>query len=153
MEVNTLHTLFDYKDGQLIYKSNRGSNKTKGNRAGWVDGVGYQTISLNGKQYREHRLIYLYHNGFIDDGLQIDHINGNKLDNRIENLRMVSHSENQWNTKSARGTSYHKRTNTWNAKIQKYGKRQSLGYYETEHEAHEAYLHAKANLHTIENRL
>ena len=147
-----LKTLFDYKNGQLFWKINRGSNKTQDKKAGCVDGVGYQCIGIDGKVYRAHRLIWIWHNGNIDNNLQIDHIDRNRLNNQIDNLRLVTLSENQWNRK-AKGTSYHKRSNTWNAKIQAFGKRHSLGYFETEHEAHEAYLYAKNNLHNIESRL
>lgn len=78
-------------------------------------------------------------------GFETDHINGDKLDNRRENLRIVSKSQNQWNRKKQNGSSKYKgvywnKTNQrWHVQLQVNKKKVWLGYYETEEEARKAY--------------
>ena len=91
-----LHERFDYHpDGYLTYKYNVARCK-KGDRVGWISNTGYMMTKIKGKQSSIHRLIYMYHHG--DILYEIDHINNDKVDNRIENLRDVPHSINQKNT-------------------------------------------------------
>lgn len=71
-----------------------------GIRAGGNDSIGYRIVSISGKPHKEHRLVWIYHNGNIPDGMQIDHINRIRSDNRIENLRLATHSSNRLNSKS-----------------------------------------------------
>ena len=75
--------------------------------------------------------------------MEIDHINGNKIDNRIENLRLVTHRKNQQNRKTHRagrltGTCYDKIRHNWKSTIQINKTNIAIGYYKTEQEAHEA---------------
>lgn len=84
-----LDTVFYYKDGNLYKHSNH-------KKVGSVCGSGYVYISLNKKRYLAHRIIFCILNGYLPK--YIDHINGNKSDNRIENLREATLSENQRNT-------------------------------------------------------
>jgi len=86
--------LFDYRDGGLYYRTTRGGN-VAGSRAGTVQRVGYRQVMVSKRKYYEHRLIYLMHYGVWPE--QIDHINGVKDDNRIENLRPCTASENKCN--------------------------------------------------------
>jgi len=67
-------------------------------RAGATDSIGYRVVSIYGKSYKEHRLVWIYHNGDISEGMQIDHVNRIKNDNRIENLRLATSSSNGLNT-------------------------------------------------------
>jgi hypothetical protein len=98
-DINCLYDLlrevFTYSnDGVLIWNNSRG-NIAKGTIAGNVSkSTGYVMIKLNGSSYLAHRLIWVYHNKTIDNKLVIDHINNSKSDNRIENLRLVTQSEN-----------------------------------------------------------
>jgi hypothetical protein len=79
----------------------------------------------------------------------IDHINGNKTDNRISNLRKVTQSQNQWNTRGdIKG--YTKKGDKFLARIAVNNKEIKLGLYETEKEATEAYLEAKKKYHTFD---
>jgi hypothetical protein len=100
MEVtkDLLNQLFEYKEGGLYWKVNRNSRARKGQEAGTcLTSAGYKCLNLNYTMYATHRLIFLFHHGFLPE--KIDHINGNKVDNRIENLRAASVSENGWNAK------------------------------------------------------
>ena len=86
---------YTYKDGHLFHNHTRGRS-IKGNKAGGLHHTGYINVSVLGRLYRGHRLIWIYHNAEnpIDD---IDHIDGNKANNKIENLRVLSRSQNLHN--------------------------------------------------------
>lgn len=99
-----LKELLDYdpETGIFTWKSGR-SNKSKDGRglwrseAGWVTLKGYIAIEINGRQCMAHRLAWLYIHGMAPY-LQIDHVNLDKADNRISNLRLATQSQNQHNT-------------------------------------------------------
>jgi hypothetical protein len=97
-----------------------------------------------------HRAILGLH---TNDGLQVDHINRNGLDNRRENLRLCTNQENQWNRCSRGGASIHKGVNwrpdrnKWRALITAGGKRKHLGLFLSEIEAAQAYDNAAITLH------
>lgn len=76
------------------------------------------------------------------NGMVVDHISRNTLDNRRANLRVVTQRRNNLNKKS-RGTSFHKATGKWRARIKLDGVCTSLGLFQTEEEAHAAYWRAK----------
>ena len=143
---------FDYKDGKLFWNQNRRPRIKKGDRAGTIDQYGYRKIGINGKYYLEHRLIYAYHNPHWDGVDEIDHINGVRDDNQIENLRVVTSQENNFNNTKARGYYWNKRDKKWTAQIAVNRKKKFLGYFDKEEEAHQAYLKAKEKLHIIEDR-
>ena len=80
---------FDYRDGRLHWRKTRGKHGVIGRRAGGKGALGYWHIRFFGRLYCEHSLVWVYHNDEWPK-LQLDHINRDKLDNRIENLRDVS---------------------------------------------------------------
>jgi len=144
--------LFYYEDGKLFNKTKRHYKALAGEEAGALNTIGYRTISVKGKMYLSHRLIYIYHNGGIADGLHIDHIDRIRSNNKIENLRLVTRQENQWNL-PAKGFHLHKSNNKFRAQIRVSGKRIHLGLFDTEEEARKAYLEAKKELHKIKERI
>jgi hypothetical protein len=89
---------------------------------------------------------YVYGNCDFEE---IDHINRDKTDNKITNLRPVSRNQNQWNRSNTKGYTFNKLQNKWHSKIRHNKKLISLGYYKTESEAREAYLKAKEKYHII----
>lgn len=95
----------------------------------------YRRINLFGKNYYSHRLAWFYIHGNMPES-QVDHIDGNGLNNRICNLRDVSGSENlknqrirKTNTSGHTGVSYAKDRNKWHAQIQVNKKKKSLGHF------------------------
>ena len=141
-----LNELFNYKDGNLYWAVSRRGTKV-GSRAGSTDSNGYRRVKVDGKKILEHRVIYEMHNGSIPDGMEIDHINGVRDDNRIENLRVVTSSENQQNLRDVKGFNFHKPTGKFQAYIKLDGKHIHLGRYETPVDARAAYLRAKRKYH------
>lgn len=112
--------------------------------------TGYIQMSTknNGKQLtcKGHRFAYYSFYGYIDDNLVIDHIDRNPLNNKIDNLRLVSVKVNQFN-RNDRGYTLHKKTNKYQSKIKLNGKSYHIGLYDTKDEAHLAYLEAKQKYH------
>lgn len=104
----------------------------------------------------KHRLVYLAYNPDFDllkrsrTENMIDHIDRNKLNNRIENLRLVTHQENQFN-RNTKGYTFHKQNKKWQADIRINGKKKYLGLFETEEGAHQAYLDAKKIYHVFQS--
>jgi len=144
--------LFFYEGGKLFNRTQRGNRIKIGEESGYLQADGYRRIRIDGKMYLSHRLIYIYHNGEIADGLHIDHIDRDKLNNNIENLRLVTIQENQFNT-DAKGYYFHKPSNKFMAHIKVHQKLINLGYFDTAEEARATYLKAKSELHIIEERI
>lgn len=89
---------YDPLTGVFLWKKKIAKCIKIGNRAGFINGKGYERISINRTQHQSHRLAWLYVHGTMPEQ-QIDHINRIKTDNRIANLRDVSPSTNQENRK------------------------------------------------------
>ena len=126
---------------------------SKGNELKGKSTEGYIVInrrSFNGELKGHHFAYYMVY-GNVDFDL-LDHINLDKTDNRISNLRIVTSQQNRFNTK-AKGCSYHKGNKKWCAEIMLNYKKISLGYFNTEEEARNAYLEAKKKYHKIKNPL
>lgn len=121
---------------------------------GSFDVQGYLTIRLDYVRYKAHRLAWMHHFGEFPIGF-VDHINRNKADNRIENLRVVTNSENQQNrTAPITNTSGHKgihmarRPRKWKAQAWLHGKPHHFGYFDLIEDAVAAYEKGVAALHT-----
>jgi hypothetical protein len=120
-----------------------------GDLAGCVTGSGYWYIEFKNIRYPRSRIIWcLNNNRWPDEGVVIDHINRDKLDDSIINLRCVSTKENAYN-KGAKGYHWDKSRSKWVAMIKTDTKHLFLGRYNTEQEAKEAYTQAKLKYHQI----
>lgn len=157
-----LHECFEYRDGNLYWKErptrhfNRpnGRHDFVGQLAGSVDAnnriqVGLTYIGSARKMYA-HCIIWTMFNGVIPDGMDIDHDDGDTINNRIENLRLATGSQNNWNAQKAvhntsgvKGVSWDKRRKRWEAMFQTNGKRVRVGYFDAIEEAEEALKKAR----------
>jgi hypothetical protein len=152
---------YDRETGDFRWlKANSGRVRV-GDVAGNQQQTGYLVIGVNYRLYLAHRLAWLWVTGEWPKG-QIDHKDGDRGNNAIDNLREVSRSENQQNrrkeaTRSGRPTSSrflgvyrHTTTGRWMAYISHNGKQKNLGLFATQEEAYAAYLAAKAVLHNAQ---
>ena len=113
--------------------------------------TGYIQAHINYKQYYIHRIIGFAFLGLDieDTKIQIDHINRIRDDNRVDNLRIVSHQQNNWN-KDNKGYYFHKKSNKWSVSIRIPNNiRKFIGLFENEIDAQNTYLEAKAKYHII----
>lgn len=125
-----------------------------GTAAGSLSSDGYLQVRIDGKRYSAHRLAWLYVYGSWPV-FDTDHKNGNRLDNRILNLRDVPHQENMQNARKPRvnsmtgllGASFDKQSGKYRAQIRFGGKVRHLGYFPDPESAHAAYLSVKREYH------
>lgn len=141
---------YDPKTGVLTWlpiqsatnEGRRWNSRYAGKPAGFLGNKGYIRIRLNGAGWPAHRIAYLLAFGKFDG--EIDHINGNRADNRLSNLRVVSHSDNQKNRRLlANNSSGHnginRRGRKWHARIANGGKRIFIGSFNSLGDAIVAY--------------
>lgn len=114
---------------------------------------GYKAGTLMYRAVRAHRVAWALHHGSWPDG-EIDHINGDKADNRAINLRLVNRQQNAKNrprcsnnSSGYKGVSMHSQTQRWTARIMSDKKSYSLGFFDTPEAAHRAYVEASRRLH------
>jgi hypothetical protein len=141
--------LFEYKDGELFWKQ-RGKSRQLGRPAGAVNRDGYRRIKYQGKLYAVHRLVWAYHGN--EPVAFIDHINGDVLDNHIENLRGATHSQNCMNRRvrfdsrsGVKGVT--RRKDKWHACITLNYKCYSGGYFDCKEDAITAVDKLRKELH------
>ena len=136
-----VRSVFEYRDGALFRRSN--------GMRGYERPDGYVYTRLLGSSFGEHRLVHLLFTG--EWPYQVDHKNGIRSDNRPENLRSATHSQNCFNRKPL--SSHHKgcywqpKRKKWIAQIGVDGSRKTIGYFDTETEAADAYRTASKQLH------
>lgn len=136
-----LKSWFNYLDGALYWRKTGPGRKDISLPAGTTSAsTGYHTIYIGGKLYKRNRLTWIWHNGEIPIGMLVDHRNGKKADDRIENLQLLTHADNLRKGKSYKGVTWNKQNQSYRAygrqHINKNGGGQvHLGYYKTEDEA------------------
>lgn len=167
MERSTVHCIptparireafsYDPATGKLCWKIRTSNRSSIGKEAGSPDGQGYRILMLDKCLLRTHRVAFAHFYGEWPKGF-IDHINGDRSDNRICNLRDVSNAENLQNnykpqknsTTGLRGVSKGKRDGTYCAEISVGRVRHRLGTFCSAEQAHAAYLQAKLALHSL----
>jgi len=142
---------YDPDTGIFTWKVSKGSQRA-GTEAGTLNN-GYSIISIDGKNHRAHRLAFLLSHGHLPD--ELDHINGDPSDNRIENLRPATRSENNRNTgknskntSGKKGVSWDKQREKWQANARdSNGKKKHLGRFTTVEAAYVAYNDFAIKLH------
>jgi hypothetical protein len=139
LEQSLLHEMLDYQDGQFVWKNKKNH---VGEIAGKIHQSGYSRIRLCGNLYPTHRIMWIYHYGSIDENMQIDHINGIKSDNRIENLRLATVQQNCFNRSrlKSKGYSWNKVLKKWDVRICIDGHNKYLGSFDVEQDARNIYL-------------
>jgi hypothetical protein len=135
-----LREIFDYKDGKLYYKKKYAKTIRLGKKAGRLTSNGYWEISLHDKPYKAHRIIFMMFYGYFPK--QVDHIDGNRINNKIENLREANNTLNQYNSKlrkdsksGIKGVRWYPNYKKWVVDCRVNGKRHHLGYFEDLNEA------------------
>lgn len=144
---------YDHESGVLYWNCNRCKTKI-GDVAGTKTDRGYISVCIDRKRYRGHRLAWLHYFGEWPS-MQIDHVNGDRSDNSIKNLRECTQFENSQNmafsSKKASkypGVHFHAKTGKWRSAIRIDGNsRKYLGLFKTEQEAADAYSKAKMDAH------
>jgi hypothetical protein len=146
------NSLFHYCDGELIRISLIGKKAKLGAVVGHVGKRGYKYLSIYKKKYYVHRVIWLMKYGSLPK--YIDHIDGNPLNNRIENLRACTLAENSCNAKTrsdntsgTKGVYWFKPKQKWRARISLNKKDYHIGYFNTKEEAEIAVIAARTKIH------
>lgn len=142
MDCEIAKSLFDYQDGFLLWKKSVGTIKA-GKKVESVSNRGYVVVQVGGKRYLAHRVIWMLLNGRMPE--MVDHIDGNKQNNLIENLREVDNTLNHWNERKRstnnsghKGVWWHKQSKRWEAACRVNGKQITIGRFERIEDAVEA---------------
>ena len=146
-----LQEVFHYRNNELYWKSS-GKGRRVNFPAGTVNARGYRYIMISGKSYLAHRLVWAYH-GKIPVPL-LDHANGNKSDNRIENLRVATYSQNCMNrqqrsdnTSGVKGVGWDFEKDRWRVRIAVGGKTYEGGRFVCKERAKAAAEALRRRLH------
>ncbi len=133
-----LHERFEYKNGELYWKTVYSNRLKVGQLAGDVDGRGYRRIMLGKKHYKMHRLIWIMFNKEIPDNIIVDHIDNDIKNNKIENLRLVTKTLNNLN-RNVLGITFDKDRNKWKAQTSLNNKTVFIGRFNSKENAIQAY--------------
>lgn len=145
LTADRLREVLSYEAGIFRWRRSRGPRRA-GSVAGCSNVEGYVVICIDGAHHYAHRLAWFYVHGEWPQG-EIDHRDMCKANNKIENLRDATRSENNANRGSQRvdrlkGAVWHKKAGRWMSSIQVKGRPVYLGLHDTEEAAHAAYLAA-----------
>lgn len=153
MDYDPLTGLFTWKrrdpvDGDIPAKVASWNTRYSGKLSG-CENNGYVLLSIDNRKYYAQRIAWIIERGPIPDGMVIDHINGNGLDNRIDNLRVACKRVNALNTVKIRNNKTGLTgvvalpSGRFMAQRNDMGKKRYLGSFDTAEEAHQAYLKSR----------
>jgi len=144
---------YDPVSGVLTWKGNRGTNQTKGRVAGWIRKDGYRYLTVSKERFLAHRLIWFYMTGEWPEN-QVDHKDRCRSNNKWENLREATYSQNGANSavrkdsiSGIKGVAFHPQSGRWKARITSGSKPHYLGIFKTPDLAHQAYISAARKYH------
>lgn len=153
-----IRNLLVYKDGELIWRERGYGSFDKqfaGKSAGHITDFGRKVIRFS--QYGlfvSHVIVWVYHNGEIPDRYDVDHIDNNKLNDKIENLRLATRSQNMYNTRirsdnrsGIKGVSFNPGNNNWRARLHVGKTKIEIGSFQTKEQAAEAISSARQKYH------
>lgn len=136
---------FDESNGLLYWKyredaPKKWNSRFAGKPAGWKNDLGYFCVSINNTKYKVHRIVFMMHHGYLPE--EVDHINNDRSDNRIENLRAANATNNKHNslkaknnTSGIKGVSWHK--TSWRCFLWNKNKSKEVGGFKTKELAKE----------------
>jgi len=143
--------LYDPETGYFCWRITK-ANKNAGELAGCIAPSGYVFIGIDGRIYRAHRLVWLYLHGVWPEN-QMDHVNLDRSDNRIANLRLASSAQNKANRRKdcrnrsgLKGAYWDRERQNWSSFIKTGGKSRFLGRHASKEAAHAAYVAAANDL-------
>lgn len=151
---NELHEIFTYNDGKLYWKKKTAICVKIGTEAGLKHGKGYLIVPIKYKHYYVHRIIYAMHHN--DVPYIIDHIDGNKANNKIENLRPATRQENARNCKKQKNNTsgeknvfWHKNSKKWKVALSINNKLTHIGTFSEFEDAKKAAYNARIRHHGV----
>lgn len=145
---------FRCDENGILYRLKSSGGSLPNKPLGCICPEGYLVVGFNYKIHRVHRIVWIYFNDEIPDGMEIDHINGIRIDNKPSNLRVATKHENSQNVKRANsnsktgvlGVSYCKERDMYQASIS-IKKRYIRKFFKTIDEAKDFYLETKRKIH------
>lgn len=154
LTLERLKALIDYnpETGSMVWKISTSNRNPVGSEAGTIMKHGYRHVSIDGRRYLAHRLAWFYVHGSWPT--EIDHIDRDRSNNKLANLRLSTRSQNNMNTKrrsdnksGVTGVTWHKGSQKWRATIHKDGKQVQVGMFATIEEAAKAYQEVANQMH------
>ena len=146
-----INEILEYRDGEFYWKVG-GNGRRPGKKTGCLGSGGYLQVRIKYKLYLVHRLVWIMHGK--EPAPIIDHINGNKLDNRLENLRAVTQSQNSMNrkqrsdnTSGIKGVRWSKHKQKWIGTVGINYKSYSVGEFNNKEDAAIAVAVLREKLH------
>ena len=150
--IDRLRSAFDLRGGELFWRSCHSNFIKPGSRAGCMNGNGYRRINVAGRKLYEHQCVFAMTHGRLPVGV-IDHINGDKTDNRPENLREGTQAQNLQNQRAPARTNkvgllgVSQKRKKYLAQIKTNRRAVRIGLFDTPEEAHAAYVEVKRRVH------
>ena len=153
-EIDIIKQSVAYDNGNLIWMGEDSRKRKKGKILGTKGNHGYLSCLINKKLYLNHRIVFAIHHGnFPERGMTVDHIDGNKLNNKIENLRIATYSQNLSNkisynnTSGAKGVVWNPLNKNWRVRIDYKKKAFNIGSFKCFDKAVEACKTARNTIH------